>query len=358
MGSPVNAVGLQDSFGRSMGDLRISVTDRCNFRCLYCLPDTEEASNFYRHQQEDAGSKTAKRLIRYPWKPKKDILTFEEIERFTRIAAGLGIEKIRITGGEPLLRSGIADLISNIRAIPGIKDVALTSNGFLFRKHAQQLKDAGLSRMTFSLDSLDADNFEKMTGRKGLQDVLDSIDLAKQLGFDPVKVNAVIIRNLNDHELEDLVQFGKNRQISMRFIEYMPLDHAKAWQKTMVITGREMIDRIQSSFDIEQVPPSNPSETAKRWKHKDGQGEVGIIASVSEPFCQQCNRLRLTADGQLRTCLFSHHEHDFKAHLRAGSTDQAIIDQLKTVVWGKESGHKIGHKDFVQPDRTMSFIGG
>ena len=147
-----------------------------------------------------------------------------------------------------------------------------------------------------------------MTGRKGLQDVLDNIDLAKQLGFDPVKVNAVIIRNLNDHELEDLVQFGKNRQISMRFIEYMPLDHAKAWQKTMVITGREMIDRIQSSFDIEQVPPSNPSETAKRWKHKDGQGEVGIIASVSEPFCQQCNRLRLTADGQLRTCLFSHHE--------------------------------------------------
>ena len=358
MSSPVNDLGLKDSFGRVMGDLRISVTDRCNFRCLYCLPETEEASNFYRDQQSGAAPEPDKKFIRYPWKPKKDILTFEEIERFTRIAAGLGIEKIRITGGEPLLRTGIAHLIGNIRAIPGIKDVALTSNGFLFRRHAQQLKDAGLSRMTFSMDSLDPANFEKMTGRKGLQDVLDSIDLAKQLGFEPVKVNAVIIRSLNDHELEDLVQFGKDRHISMRFIEYMPLDHGKAWQKAMVITGEEMIDRIRLKFAMEPVPPSNPSETAKRWKHKDGQGEVGIIASVTEPFCKQCNRLRLTADGQLRTCLFSHHEHDFKTPLRAQADDSVIIDQLKTVVWGKEAGHKIGQEDFVQPDRTMSFIGG
>jgi cyclic pyranopterin phosphate synthase len=341
-----------------MGDLRISVTDRCNFRCLYCLPETEEASNFYRDQHVGDASESGNKFIRYPWKPKKDILTFEEIERFTRIAAGLGVEKIRITGGEPLLRQGIAQLIANIRSIPGIKDVALTSNGFLFSKHAQPLKDAGLSRMTFSMDSLDPDNFEKMTGRKGLQDVLDSIDLAKQLGFEPVKVNAVIIRSLNDHELEDLVQFGKDRQISMRFIEYMPLDHGKAWQKTMVITGKEMMERIQSKFDMEPVPPSNPSETAKRWKHRDGKGEVGIIASVTEPFCKQCNRLRLTADGQLRTCLFSHHEHDFKTPLRAQVKDSVIIDQLKTVVWGKEAGHKIGQEDFVQPDRTMSFIGG
>ena len=358
MESPTNTIGLQDSYGRVMRDLRISVTDRCNFRCLYCLPETEEASNFYRDQQSGKQVPSSKTFIRYPWKPKKDILTFEKIERFTRIAADLGVEKIRLTGGEPLLRSGIASLIANIRDIPGIKDVALTSNGFQFRKHAQQLKDAGLSRMTFSMDSLDPDNFKKMTGRSGLQAVLDSIDLAKQLGFEPVKVNAVIIRNLNDHELEDLVQFGKDRQISMRFIEYMPLDHGKAWQKTMVVTGQEMLERIQARFDMEQVPPANPSETAKRWKHKDGHGEVGIIASVSEPFCKQCNRLRLTADGHLRTCLFSHNEHDFKSLLKEESTDDTIIEKLKTVVWGKELGHKIGREDFIQPKRTMSFIGG
>ncbi len=358
MGSPTNNFGLQDSFGRVMRDLRISVTDRCNFRCLYCLPETEEASNFYRDQQSGDSNSTEKRYIRYPWKPKKDILTYEEIIRFTRISASLGVEKIRITGGEPLLRSGIADLIAGIRSIPGIKDVALTSNGFLFPKYANKLKEAGLSRMTFSMDSLDSENFEKMTGRKGLDGVLESIELAKKLGFEPVKVNAVIIRDLNDHELENLVQFGRDHMVSMRFIEYMPLDHGKAWQKSMVITGKEMLERIQSKFEIEPVAPSNPSETAKRWKHMDGRGEVGIIASVSEPFCHQCNRLRLTADGHLRTCLFSHDEHAFKSLLNEQSDDGVIIDRLKTVVWGKEAGHKIGKQDFIQPDRTMSFIGG
>ena len=257
-----------------------------------------------------------------------------------------------------MLRKGIANLIATIRAIPGIKDVALTSNGFLFKKHAQQLKDAGLSRMTFSMDSLDPDNFEKMTGRNGLQGVLESIDLAKQLGFEPVKVNAVIIRSLNDYELEDLVQFGKDHQISMRFIEYMPLDHGKAWQKSMVVTGREMLERIHARFDMEPVPAANPSETAQRWKHTHGGGEIGIIASVSEPFCKQCNRLRLTADGHIRTCLFSHNEHDFKTLLRDRAEDATITQKLKTVVLGKESGHKIGREDFIQPDRTMSFIGG
>lgn len=359
LGSPMKHQGLQDSYGRIMQDLRISVTDRCNFRCLYCLPETEEASNFYRdasagrHLQEGQ-----KNFIRYPWKPKKEILTYEEIIRFVRLTSQAGIRKIRITGGEPLLRTGVAGLIAEIKKIPGIQDVALTSNGFLFQKHAQALKEAGLSRMTFSMDSLDAANFEKMTGRKGLEGVIESIQLAKQLGFGPVKVNAVIIRDMNDHELEDLVQFGRDHQVTMRFIEYMPLDSGKAWQKELVVSGREMLERIQNRFDIQPLQPNHSSETAKRWQHKDGNGEFGIIASVSEPFCSQCNRLRLTADGNLRTCLFSHHEHDFKSLLRSNAPDHDIMNKLRTVVFGKEPGHKIGREDFVQPERTMSFIGG
>ena len=350
--------GLQDSYGRIMRDLRISVTDRCNFRCLYCLPETEEASNFYRDASSHHTHQGEKTYIRYPWKPKKEILTYEEILRFVRLTSNMGVRKIRITGGEPLLRTGVAGLIADIHQIPGIQDVALTSNGFLFQKHAQALKEAGLSRMTFSMDSLDAANFEKMTGRKGLEGVIQSIELARELGFDPVKVNAVIIRGMNDHELEDLVQFGREHQVTMRFIEYMPLDSGKAWQKELVVTGREMLERIQKRFDIQPLQPSHASETAKRWQHKDGKGEFGIIASVSEPFCSQCNRLRLTADGNLRTCLFSHQEHDFKSLLRGNAPDQDIMDKLRTVVFGKEPGHKIGRKDFVQPERTMSFIGG
>lgn len=350
--------GLQDSYGRIMRDLRISVTDRCNFRCLYCLPETEEASNFYRDASSPHTHQGEKTYIRYPWKPKKEILTYEEIIRFVRLTSSVGVQKIRITGGEPLLRTGVAGLIADIKQTPGIQDVALTSNGFLFQKHAHALKEAGLSRMTFSMDSLDAANFEKMTGRKGLEGVIESIQLAKQLGFDPIKVNAVIIRDMNDHELGDLVQFGRDYQVTMRFIEYMPLDSGKAWQKELVVTGREMLERIQKRFNIQPLQPNHSSETAKRWQHEDGHGELGIIASVSEPFCSQCNRLRLTADGHLRTCLFSHQEHDFKSLLRGKTPDQGILDKLRTVVFGKEPGHKIGREDFVQPERTMSFIGG
>jgi len=358
MGGSSNTPGLQDAFGRVMRDLRISVTDRCNFRCLYCLPETEEASNFYRDQASKKPGDAPKTYIRYPWKPKKDILSYEEIIRFTRLAADMGIEKIRITGGEPLLRTGIATLIAEIGKIPGIRDIALTSNGFLFPKYARELKEAGLSRMTFSMDSLDAANFERMTGRSGLESVLESISLAKQMGFHPVKVNAVIIKDMNDHGLLDLVQFGREHEVSMRFIEYMPLDSGKSWQKSMVVTGAEMLERIRERFELVPLKPAHASETAKRWKHADGKGEIGLIASVSEPFCAQCNRLRLTADGHLRTCLFSHQEHDFKSMLRGTSSDQEIMDHLKEKVWGKEPGHKIGREDFVQPDRSMSFIGG
>jgi GTP 3',8-cyclase len=350
--------GLKDAFGRVMHDLRISVTDRCNFRCLYCLPETEEASEFYRQQKADPSKPSAKKPICYSWKPKSEILSFEEITRFVRIAARMGVHKIRITGGEPLLRRGVAQLVSAIRAIPGIKDVALTSNGFLFSRYAQALKDAGLSRMTFSLDSLDPANFQKMTGRTGLQSVLESIALAKRMDFDPVKVNAVIIRGLNDHELEALVRFGRDAGVRMRFIEYMPLDSGKAWQREMVVAGSEMLERIRQQFALVPLEQAHAAETAKRWKHADGRGEIGIIASVTMPFCQQCNRLRLTSDGHLRTCLFTHQEHDFKTMLRGQVADEVIMEKLQSVVWNKESGHNIGHQDFRQPQRTMSSIGG
>ncbi len=350
--------GLRDSFGREIRDLRISVTDRCNFRCLYCLPETEEASNFYRSTRGKQEGEPAPEKIRYTWKPRKEILTYEEIHRFVSIAASLGVEKLRITGGEPLLRHELPRLIQGLSQIDGIQDLALTSNGFSFARHAHALKEAGLNRMTFSLDSLDPVNFHKMTGRNGLEEVLESIQLAKRLSFEPIKVNAVVIRDMNDHELEALVEFGRSQGIVMRFIEFMPLDAGKAWQKEKVVSRDEMLEKLCSRFDLVALPQKHAAETAQRWRHADGRGEIGIVAPVSAPFCGHCNRIRLTADGQLRTCLFSHHEHDFKSLLRQNASDQALEDLLVHAVRGKEKGHSIGQASFVQPDRTMSFIGG
>jgi cyclic pyranopterin phosphate synthase len=350
--------GLQDTFGRQIRDLRISVTDRCNFRCLYCLPETEEASNFYRPRSEDPAPASATKKIRYHWKPRREILTYEEIVRFVRIAAGLGVQKLRLTGGEPLLRPHLPELIHALARIQGIQDLALTSNGFGFQRQAQALYEAGLDRMTFSLDSLNRERFLKMTGRDGLEEVLQSIRLARSMGFAPIKVNAVIIRGLNDHELPDLVAFGRQESVIMRFIEFMPLDAGKAWQREHVVSRQEMLSRLHQDFTLLPLGQQHAAETAQRWQHADGQGEIGIIAPVSSPFCGQCNRIRLTADGQLRTCLFSLKEHDFKLRLREGSSDHDIAQALKEAVLSKEKGHAIGQASFVQPERTMSFIGG
>jgi len=346
---------LIDSHGRVLRDLRVSLTDRCNFRCLYCLPETEAAQNFYRgHWAHLPDSKP----ILQQWVPRQNLLTFEEIERIVRLAVGLGIEKIRLTGGEPLLRQGLEELVARLSAIGGIRDLAMTTNGFLFPQKAESLRRAGLHRLSFSLDSLDRENFKKITGRDGLASVLESIGLAQELGFKPVKVNAVIIRGLNDHEIEDLAGLAQERELVMRFIEFMPLDSARAWLKELVVPGRELLDRLKQRFDLRPVADTNASSTATRWAFAGGRGEIGVIAPVSEPFCGHCNRIRLTADGKIRTCLFSVAEHDLRALLRRGDPDEAIETWLAGVVYGKEARHHIGEPDFVPASRSMSCIGG
>ena len=346
---------LVDSHGRVLRDLRVSVTDRCNFRCLYCLPETEAAQNFYRGRWANLPHSVT---LAREWQPPSKILSFEEIERAVRLAVDLGIQKIRLTGGEPLLRRELEKLVEKIARIPGITDLAMTSNGFLFPQRGKALREAGLRRISFSLDSLDPANFKKITGRDGLPEVLESIELAQQLGLSPVKVNAVVIRGINDHEIETLAEFARARNLSFRFIEFMPLDSARAWQKDLVVSGRDILQRLQSRFTLVPVTSENKSETARRWAFEDGRGEIGIIAPVSEPFCGHCNRLRLTADGNLRTCLFSLSEHDLRTKLRDGSSDEAIRDFYRRVVWQKEDRHHIGEPEFKQPERTMSCIGG
>ena len=350
---------LQDAYHRIIRDLRISITDRCNLRCVYCLPETEEAANFYR-SKKSAGSDPDKRQTKlgYPWKPKSQILSFEEITRVIRVASTLGVNKIRITGGEPLLRRNVESLIESITALGSISDLSLTSNGTHFPRLAKRLKEAGLSRITLSLDSLDRDNFKKITGRDGLDHVLESIRLAKALNLTPVKVNAVVIRGLNDHEIASLAEFAIEEQIIMRMIEFMPLDSGRAWQRDHVVPGKEIIDRLQAKFPLIPLPAQNAAETASRWSLGDGQAEIGIIAPVTQPFCGQCNRIRLTADGKIRTCLFSLHEHNLKPILRDQSSDAQLAEVLQQIVWKKEPGHLIGHDNFVQPERSMSGIGG
>jgi len=349
------AGSLIDSQGRILRDLRVSLTDRCNFRCLYCLPETEAAQNFYRGHWAHLPNPAP---IVQQWVPRTHLLSFEEIERVIRLAVSLGIQKVRLTGGEPLLRHDVEKLVARIAGIPGLTDLAMTTNGSLFPQKGQALRAAGLRRVSFSLDSLARDNFSKITGRDGLAEVLASIHLAQELGLHPVKVNAVIIRGLNDHEIEALAGFAQERSLSLRYIEFMPLDSARAWLKELVVPGREVLARLQSRFDLRPVPSDNPSSTARRWAFADGRGELGIIAPVSEPFCGHCNRIRLTADGKIRTCLFSVTEHDLRSLLRGGASDEELAEWLKGVVWQKEARHHIGEPDFVPPPRSMSCIGG
>lgn len=346
---------LVDAHGRVLRDLRVSITDRCNFRCLYCLPETEAAQNFYRGRWATLPNP---KPIAHQWQPRSNVLSYEEIERVVRIAAGLGIQKVRLTGGEPLLRRNVEELVARITAIHGITDLALTTNGFLFQEKGQALRDAGLRRISFSLDSLDRANFQKITGRDGLGEVLASIRLARELGMEPIKVNAVIIRDINDHEIEELAAFAREQDLTMRFIEFMPLDSARAWLKELVVTGREILQRLQSCYELRRAPAHHAAETAQRWTFADGRGEIGLISPVSEPFCGHCNRVRLTADGKIRTCLFSVVEHDLRSRLRNDDSDESITAYLQSVVWQKEERHHIGEPEFVAPERSMSCIGG
>ena len=326
---------LRDSFGRQITDLRLSVTDRCNFKCVYCKPQLEGR-----------------------WVQRSELLTFEELERVARILVSLGIEKIRITGGEPLVRQNIEHLIARIERIEGVQDLCMTTNGYVLAEKGEILQRAGLRRVTVSLDTLNAEKFTAITGKDYFARVLEGIDAAVALGFQPVKVNAVIMRDVNDDELVAFARFAREKNVVFRFIEFMPLDADHQWSKNRVVTLDEMVERISSYEKLVPLPAHSISETARRFQFEDGVGEIGIIAPVSRPFCGHCSRIRMTADGKIRTCLFSILEHDVRALLRGGASDDAIKGFIERVVDQKEERHHINDPDFVQPERDMSLIGG
>ena len=329
---------LTDSYRRPIRDLRVSLTDRCNFRCFYCLPHGEP-----------------------PIAPKEQMLSYEEIEYVCEIFVNLGIEKIRLTGGEPMMRRDIETIIRKLSKLKfaGLKDLALTTNGYFLPDRAESLRDAGLDRITISLDSLKRDVFKEMTGVDVLDRVLAGIQAAKRAGLEPIKINAVIVRGHNEDEVADFAAFAQEHDVKMRFIEFMPLDSGHEWSREMVVSGREIRERISERFPLIPIDMARGSETSSRYRFDDGApGEIGIIAPVTEPFCGACSRIRLTADGQIRTCLFSTVEHSLRDVIRTGASRDDIADYIEGVVMKKEPRHFINDPGFVAPSRTMSFIGG
>ena len=329
---------LRDSYNRPIRDLRVSLTDRCNFRCFYCLPHGEP-----------------------PIAPKEQMLSYEEIEHVCDIFVSLGIEKLRLTGGEPMLRRDIETIIRKLGRLKssGLKDLALTTNGYYLPDRAQSLKDAGLDRVTISLDSLKRDVFKRMTGVDVLDKVLAGIAASKTAGLEPIKINAVIVRGHNEDEVADFAAFAREYDVKMRFIEFMPLDSGHEWSRDDVVSGKEIRDRISERFPLVRLEEPRGSETSLRYRFADGApGEIGIIAPVTEPFCGACSRIRLTADGQIRTCLFSTVEHSLRDVVRSGASREEIIEYIHSVMLKKEPRHFINDPGFVTPSRTMSFIGG
>ncbi|MBM4067970.1 MAG: GTP 3',8-cyclase MoaA [Planctomycetes bacterium] len=325
---------LIDTFGRVHNNLRISVTDRCNLRCTYCMP--EEVVFLDRSQ----------------------LLTFEEIARFVAVAAPLGIDKVRLTGGEPLLRRDLPRLVRMLCAIPGIRDVGLTTNGILLADQAATLHDAGLRRLNVSLDALDPQRFRQLTRRDGLERVVAGILAAKRAGFEPVKVNAVSIRGVTEHEVVPLALFARQHGLEMRFIEYMPIG-ADQWERDKVFLAHAILEMLEREV-APLVPVDNydPRAPAMEFRYTDGGGKVGIIASVSRPFCLRCNRVRLTAEGKLRNCLFALDEVDVKPLLRGGAATEEIAAVIRKNVMAKWEGHEINTARFIKPLRTMHAIGG
>ena len=328
---------LRDAHNRIIRDLRISLTDRCNFRCFYCLPHGEPS-----------------------WAKKETLLTFEELENIIEIFVSLGIEKVWLTGGEPLIRRDVPVLVEKLaRLKPRLHDIALTTNGYDFVRHARNLKDAGLDRVTFSLDSLRPDRFAEITGVDAIDRVIESIGVAQRIGFEPIKINAVIVRGRNDDELAKFARFAREYVVKMRFIEFMPLDSGHEWSREMVVPGKEIHDAINAVYPLKLKEASRGSETAWKYEFADGgKGEIGIIAPVTEMFCGACSRIRLTADGQIRTCLFSTTEHNLRDFVRSGASREEIVQFIQDVVMKKEPRHYINDAEFVRPARTMSFIGG
>jgi GTP 3',8-cyclase len=326
---------LVDGHGREIADLRVSVTDRCNFRCQYCMP--------------------AEGL---PWLERSEILTFEEITRIIGLVAAMGVHDIRLTGGEPLVRRDLPRLVEMISSVDGVFDLSLTTNGFLLERDAEALVAAGVTRFNVSVDSLQGDRFYALTRRDALPQVLRGLEhLATFPQAHPIKVNAVALRGFTEDEVPAFVALARSAPYEVRFIEFMPLDADHAWTGDQVLTGAELHALIDAVHPLRPLP-REPSATAQVYEFADGNGRIGLINPVSEPFCSDCNRIRLTADGRLRTCLFSLHETDLRGPLRAGADDQELIQIIRDAVWRKELKHRIGEPGFVQPARTMSAIGG
>ncbi|MFH1141220.1 MAG: GTP 3',8-cyclase MoaA [Chloroflexota bacterium] len=308
---------LLDQFRRPMRDLRISVTDRCNFRCFYCMP------------AEIYGE-------RYEFLPKPEVLTYEEISRLAGILVGLGVTKIRLTGGEPLVRANVGHLVALLASIQGVEDLTLTTNGYLLAQQAQALRDAGLRRLTISLDTLDDSIFRKMNGRSfGTQRVLEGVRKAEEVGFQPIKINSVVVKGVNDHTVVELARFCKERGYIVRFIEYMDVGTRNGWKLDNVVPSEEVIRRISREMPLEPVEKDYRGEVADRYRYVDGTGEVGVISSVTEPFCGDCTRLRLSPDGKVYTCLFATISHDLKGILRSGATDDELRERIEGIWQGR-----------------------
>jgi len=329
---------LQDGYGRRITDLRISITDRCNFRCFYC-----KSADPMTHSKHEA-------------------MSLDEIVRLAGIFASMGIEKIRLTGGEPLLRAGVEKLVGRIAAIPGIRDLALTTNGWLLPEKAQALKDAGLTRINISMDSVHREKFAQITRTDAFDKVIAGIQAAKDAKLEPVKVNAVLVRGLNDDEIEEFATFAREHQVIVRFIEFMPLDADRHWTRDLVVTAEEVRRRIHAVYPLENYTRDTPSETARKYRFADGRGEIGLVAPVSLPFCGFCSRIRLTSDAKVRTCLFSTSDHDLRPLLASvandAAGDAAIAAFIRDLTLHKEARHHINDADFVPANRSMVFIGG
>jgi cyclic pyranopterin phosphate synthase len=327
---------LKDSFGRVVNNLRISVTDRCNFRCKYCMP--------------------ARGMV---WLEKDKILSFEEIARLAEIFSGLGVDKIRLTGGEPLMRKELHVLVKMLASIGNVRDISLTTNGYFLEEQALVLSDAGLRRINVSLDSLRSDSFAEITRRSYYDKVLRGIAEAARTGMNPIKINVVLIRGFNDGEILDFAELARKSNFIVRFIEYMPIGGGDDWSIEQVITQEEIIRTIERGLGLRLIPRRlRGNEPADGYVFEDCAGEIGFISSVSSPFCEHCNRVRITSDGKLRTCLFSLDETDLRKLLREGASDREIRDVIEGAVSRKERGHLINKPGFIKPVRTMSQIGG
>ena len=326
---------LIDTHGRAVRDLRISVTDRCNLRCVYCMPAEG-----------------------MPWLPKGDLLSYEEITRFARICLDLGVRGIRLTGGEPTVRADLPALVRMLEALAPDLDLSMTTNGLKLAAMADELRRAGLTRVNVSLDTLDPKRFHLIARRDRFHEVIAGLEAARRAGLSPIKVNVVLMRGFNEDEAVPLAGWAREQGYELRFIEWMPLDFQHSWAREKLVPAAEILERVGAAFPLEPARVDDPSAPATLYRYRDGGGTLGVIASVTRPFCGHCDRIRLTADGQIRTCLFALKEYDFRGALRGGASDQEIAELLRAAVWRKEPGHLINSPYFRQPERGMSAIGG